>query len=246
MIQKQFNYADYLQVSDGKPVTTSKIIAEVYGKRHDHVLRDIRNLLESSDGEVSLSFGETSYTDTFQRQQPMYLIDRDGFMLLVMGFTGDEAMKYKIGFIKAFNAMETELIKRNTTPMSMIETLQIALAQAIEIEEQKKLLEVTKPKVEYFDNVLQSITLITTTMIASDLGYSTVAFNKLLHGLGIQKKTGNQWVMTSKYVNKGYMHTKTHSYQSVSSGEQKTSHTSYWTESGRNFLIDTIKELKNK
>lgn len=245
MIQKQFNYAEYLQVSNGKPVTTSKIIAEVYGKQHKNVLRDIQNLLESAEID-QLYFEPTSYTDTFQRQQPMYLIDRDGFMLLVMGFTGDEAMKYKIGFIKAFNAIETELIKRNSTPMSMIETLQIALAQAIEIEEQKKLLEVTKPKVEYFDNVLQSNTLITTTMIASDLGYSTVAFNKLLHGLGIQKKTGNHWVMTSKYVNKGYMHTKTHPYQSVSSGEQKTSHTSYWTESGRKFLIDTIKELKNK
>lgn len=242
---EKVNYAEYLQVSDGKPVTTSKIIAEVFGKEHKNVLRDIQNLLESAEiGQ--LNFGLSSYTNSQNKQQPLYVIDRDGFMLLGMGFTGKEALVFKIGLIKAFNAMETELIKRNSTPMSMIETLQIALAQAIEIEEQKKLIEVTKPKVEYFDNVLQSDTLITTTIIASDLGYSAVAFNKLLHGLGIQKKTGNQWVMTSKYVNKGYMHTKTHSYQSVSSGEQKTSHTSYWTESGRKFLIDTIKYLKNK
>ena len=84
-IKKQFNYAEYLQVSDGKPVTTSRIIAEVYGKQHQHVMRDIRNILESSDGEVSSSFGQSSYTNSQNKQQPMYLIDRDGFMLLVMG-----------------------------------------------------------------------------------------------------------------------------------------------------------------
>lgn len=58
MIQKQFNYAEYLQVSDGKPVTTSKIIAEVYGKQHNHVMRDIRDIIESDD-RVSPSFGQT-------------------------------------------------------------------------------------------------------------------------------------------------------------------------------------------
>jgi len=94
---------------EGKPITTSVIIADRFGKRHDHVIRDIENL-ECPDEFGLPNFGETSYTDQWNRKQKMYLITRDGFTLLAMGFTGKKAMEWKIKYIAAFNKME-ELIK---------------------------------------------------------------------------------------------------------------------------------------
>ncbi len=88
--------------------TTSRIVAEVFEKRHDHVIRDIEILQKDLP-----NFGEmyilTSYKDSYERKQKEYLITRDGFSLLAMGFTGDKALKFKLNFIQAFNAMEQEL-----------------------------------------------------------------------------------------------------------------------------------------
>lgn len=91
------------------PVVTSLDIAETFGKRHDNVLKDIRGL-ECSEGFRLLNFKESSYLNLQNKKQPMYYITRDGFTLLVMGYTGEKAMKFKEGYIRQFNAMEKALI----------------------------------------------------------------------------------------------------------------------------------------
>ena len=92
-------------------VVTSLNIAETFGKRHDHVLRDIKELECSEEFRLS-NFGESSYTNSQNKKQLMYLITRDGFTLLVMGYTGEKAMKFKEAYIKQFNAMEKALFER--------------------------------------------------------------------------------------------------------------------------------------
>nr|DAR26329.1 MAG TPA: regulatory protein [Caudoviricetes sp.] len=94
--------------SEERLLTTSKIVAEVFEKRHDHVLRDIEELKLNlpNFGEMYI---EDIYLDSKGRKQKMHLINRDGFSLLVMGYTGEKALKFKLDFIKAFNAMEQEL-----------------------------------------------------------------------------------------------------------------------------------------
>ncbi|CAG0896121.1 unnamed protein product, partial [Darwinula stevensoni] len=94
--------------STGKDVTTSLIVAEVFGKRHDHVLRDIENLNCSQNFRLP-NFGATSYTDASNRQSKMYEITKDGFSFLVMGYTGEKAGEFKERFIAAFNANEALL-----------------------------------------------------------------------------------------------------------------------------------------
>lgn len=89
-----------------KLVTTSLKVAEVFGKDHRHVLESIRNLV--AEKSAAKFFRETSYKNR-GKEYPMYEMDRDGFSLLVMGFTGDKALQWKIKYIEAFNAMETEL-----------------------------------------------------------------------------------------------------------------------------------------
>lgn len=87
---------------------TSLDVAETFGKEHKHVLRDIRELGCSEEFNRS-NFGPISYTDGMNRKQDAVVMTRDGFTLLVMGYTGELAMKFKEGYIKQFNAMEAAL-----------------------------------------------------------------------------------------------------------------------------------------
>ncbi|CUU71839.1 Rha family transcriptional regulator [Campylobacter hyointestinalis] len=86
-------------------------IAEVFEKRHTDVLRTIDNL--PNDEFKSSNFKYDSYFDKKGEARPMYRLTRDGFSLLVMGFTGQKAYKWKIEFIKAFNEMEKTIKKQN-------------------------------------------------------------------------------------------------------------------------------------
>lgn len=87
---------------------TSLDVAETFGKEHKHVLRDIRELGCSEEFNRS-NFGPISYTDSMNRKQDAVAMTRDGFTLLVMGYNGELAMKFKEGYIKQFNAMEAAL-----------------------------------------------------------------------------------------------------------------------------------------
>lgn len=91
---------------DGKATTTSLAIAEFFGKRHSHVLRAVKNL-ECSKEFNERNFGLVEYTDAKGEKRPMYEITKDGFVFLVMGFTGKGAAKFKESYINAFNEMQS-------------------------------------------------------------------------------------------------------------------------------------------
>ena len=96
-----------VSVQNNQVVTTSLQVAEYFGKTHRHVLRDIRSLLDQKDmSNFGHIFVESEFSDKYGRKQPMYLMNRDGFTLLAMGFTGKKAMQFKIAYINAFNEME--------------------------------------------------------------------------------------------------------------------------------------------
>lgn len=92
-------------------VVTSLDVAETFGKEHKNVLADIRNIQSDiSSAEFSALFYEEAYTASNGKKNPMYYMSRDGFTLLVMGYTGEKAMQFKLAYIKQFNAMEKALI----------------------------------------------------------------------------------------------------------------------------------------
>lgn len=103
--------------SNGKIITTSVAVASYFHKRHDDVLKKIRSVIEECDPAYRLrNFAETVY----HRENPsggqeipttMFELTRDAFVLIVMGFTGNKALKWKIDYINAFNQMEAELQK---------------------------------------------------------------------------------------------------------------------------------------
>ncbi|ELE5639648.1 Rha family transcriptional regulator [Campylobacter jejuni] len=102
-----YEIIENLKIVDNKIFTDSLFIAGVFEKNHRDVLKNIKNLCD--DEFKTLNFKESFYLNSQNKKQPCYNLTRDGFSLLVMGFTGEKAYKWKIEFIKAFNEMEKRL-----------------------------------------------------------------------------------------------------------------------------------------
>lgn len=104
---------DLVLIKNNKAVCTSLQVAEKFGKRHKNVMRDIRGLLKNE--HTKHMFKISSYIEKQNGQEyPMCYMNRDGFSLLAMGFTGEKALSWKIKYINAFNSMEEMLKERNT------------------------------------------------------------------------------------------------------------------------------------
>lgn len=121
--------------TNDQALTNSLLVAKSFGKEHKHVLDSIRKLTEGC-AEISADpmFEETTYVNEQNGQTyPMYLMNRDGFTLLVMDFKGKKAMQFKLEYIKAFNNMEAQ-IKESQKPKSQLEILQMSINQLVEQE----------------------------------------------------------------------------------------------------------------
>lgn len=121
--------------ANDQAVTSSLLVAEKFGKEHKHVLDSIRKLIEGC-AEISADpmFEETTYVNEQNGQvYPMFLMNRDGFSLLVMGFNGKKAMQFKLDYINEFNKME-KMIRDSIKPKSQLEILQMSINQLVEQE----------------------------------------------------------------------------------------------------------------
>lgn len=96
------------QNSNGNDVTTSLLVAEVFGKEHSKVVRDIESLSCSASFNAA-NFGVITYIDSRNREQTAYEMTKDGFSFLVMGYTGAKAGEFKERFINEFNRREALL-----------------------------------------------------------------------------------------------------------------------------------------
>lgn len=124
---------------DGQLVVTSRQIAEDFGKRNSHVVEAIENKIESltaenSEVEISKLFIPTTYNHNGNEYKE-YLLTRDGFTFIVMGFTGAKADAWKLKYIEAFNKME-KAIKEKTKPLSAMDQLRLQY-QVIEEHEER-------------------------------------------------------------------------------------------------------------
>ncbi len=93
---------------DGQPAVSSRDVAEQFGKEHKDVLEAIRKMIAENSALLQM-FYKDEYTTVQNRKMPMYYMNRDGFTLLAMGFTGKEALMWKLKYIQAFNMMEDKL-----------------------------------------------------------------------------------------------------------------------------------------
>lgn len=235
--------------STGKNVTTSLIIAEIFGKEHRNVCRDIETLDCPSDFNV-LNFERISYTDSMNREQRAYELTKDGFSFLVMGYTGAKAARFKVDFINEFNKRE-DMLKSDDYILfraSQIQEKKI-LALEAELSQKQQVLEIQEgqikelaPKAEYTETVLMSTETYATTRIAQELGVSAIALNKRLHEMRIQRKVDTQWVLYTQYLDKGFAKSHTVPYMKTN-GEIGTNTQTVWTEKGRQFIHSLFKTL---
>lgn len=232
--------------NQGKNITTSLIVAQVFEKDHDKVCRDIKNLACSEQFRAA-NFGDSYYVTQQGKSLPMYELTKDGFSFLVMGYTGAKAGEFKEKFISEFNRREALLTNDDyiiSRALSVLNERTRALENQLcqkdeKLKLQEHVIKQAAPKVEYYDEVLQSESLIATNVIAKELGMSAITLNKILQQKKIIYNSAGTWVLYAKYQNKGYTGTKTHDYKD-SLGNERTSIQTYWTEKGRKFIHEVI------
>jgi anti-repressor protein len=187
-------------VSNGQVVVNSRRVSEDFGKQHKDVLESIRDIL-AAENSATKFFSESTF-DNRGKKYPEYLMNRDGFSLLVMGFTGKEALQWKLKYIQAFNEMESQLSPK--LPQNFAEALRLAADQAEQIESQKKQLAEAKPKVEFFDAVAGSNDAIEIGSVAKVLGIKGMGRNNLFAFLRDKKILMNNNQPYQTYVDRGY------------------------------------------
>ena len=142
-----------LSTQNGEPVASSRQVAENFGKEHKHVLDAVKNLVAENSAAKSMFHPATF--ENRGKQYPMYLMNRDGFSLLVMGFTGKAALEWKLKYIAAFNEMEKKLAQR--PQLSRAELMAQALIAAHdELEHKDRQIAELTPKGIFADAVSAS------------------------------------------------------------------------------------------
>jgi anti-repressor protein len=192
-------------ITNGQVVVSSRQIAENFEKRHDHVLRSIFELIKDSP-KIGGMFYPHSEPDSYGRIQKTYLLNRDGFSILVMGFTGHKALEWKLKYIEAFNRMEKMLV--NQAPSYQIaDPIERAKAWIQEQEEKKALeghIEELKPKALFADSVQSSENSILIGEMAKLLNQNGIDIGqkrlfKVLRDKGYLNTKGENYNIPSQY-----------------------------------------------
>lgn len=204
--------------NNGVLVTTSRNVAAVFGKEHKNVLADIRNIIASNSDEEfgRLNFQQSSYINEQNKEQPEFLLTRDGTMLLIMGYTGEKALALKTAYIKRFNEMEAMLkdigssvltLERSLTIARMVlepagitgNQLTISLDNLVKAKTGESMLALTGTQLV----APQQKQLLNPTEIGKPLGLSAIKVNKKLEEMGLQYKTEAGWQPTDAGLARG-------------------------------------------
>lgn len=138
-----------IQNKDGVAVVSSRVVAQDFGKRHAHVLEKIEQKLANQKIGSLNYFIESSYIDNQGKPRKEYLMTRDGFTFIVMGFTGEKADEWKLQYIEAFNKME-EYIKQQQQSQIAHSPMDILKVMFSALEEQKQDIVEVREEVQNF------------------------------------------------------------------------------------------------
>ena len=231
-----------LSMQNGEPVASSRQVAENFGKEHKDTLESIRQILAAENSATKSMFYETTFENR-GKQYPMYLMNRDGFTLLAMGFTGKAALEWKLKYIAAFNEMEKKLAEQpQLTRSQLLATALIAAHEELE-EKDKRIAELT-PDAEFARAVCIADNCRTATSIAKDYGLTAEKLNKLLYSQRVQyKDSDGQWVLYKPYQGKGYAKNRKGKAIQRSNGKTYIPNTTVWTVEGEKLIHEQLKKL---
>jgi anti-repressor protein len=205
-----------LVVKEGRVVVSSRHVARVFGKPHGIVTRSIRDLLDKCTPRFGRSnFALTAFKDSQGRDQEEILMTRDGFTLLVMGYTGREAMGFKEAYIAEFNRMERELqgpcAGEFRIPKSLPEALRLAAKleeERLELEEQNRRL---APKARAWEASCREGTDLSIQAVAKELSRLGTGPRRLFELLARRKvlyRLDGYWVPMQRYIDSGHFRVK--------------------------------------
>lgn len=198
---------ELVTVENNEVVVSSRQIANSFGKRHADVLESI-NKLYSTENSVQLMYHQTTYKDSSGKLNKAYLINRDGFSLLVMGFTGKKALEWKLKYIHAFNEMEKQLANKNTLALPDFNNpAEAARAWANEYEAKQKALAenaIMKPKADFYDTVVSTESLLSMGDTAKLINKKGVGRNNLYKILKARKILMADNIPYQQYIERGY------------------------------------------
>ena len=231
----------------------SREVAELVGKRHSDLLRDIRNyrtyLDQSKIASVNF-FVSSAYEDAKGERRVCYQITKKGCEFIAHKLTGQKGTEFTATYINKFHEMENKLTIHKDSYMieNPVERAQRWIEEELErqdlrlaTQKQKQVIGELKPKADYTDKILKNKGLVTITQIAKDYGMSGREMNDLLHELGVQYKQSKQWLLYADYHSKGYTQSETFEITRTDGSPDVVMNTK-WTQKGRLFLYNLLKE----
>lgn len=183
-----------LQTTSNVQTMSSREIAELTGKQHQHVKRDIEKMLSELQEDAS-NFGHI-YLDSMNRKQTEYLLDRDHTDCLLTGYSA----RARMAIIKRWKELENGSSPK--LPQTFAEALQLAADQA-------RQLELAAPKVEFVDRYVESTGNKTFREVAKLLKANERTFRAMLISEKIMYNLNGSWVVYSQYDKRGYFHVTT-------------------------------------
>lgn len=227
---------DLMNLNKQKTMTSLEI-SNIVNKEHKNVMRDIRDEISKLGVEKGqLIFEPSKYINSQNKEQPMFLLTLDGVLQLGARYSAE--VRYNLIQIAKSKLQPKEYSVKDLLIMQL-ESIERIERLELENKEKQEQLEIQAPKVSYYDVVLNSPNLVTVTQIAKDYGKSGKWLNKLLSELKIQYKQSNQWLLYSKYQGKGYTQSVTYADEDSEFTKLNTK----WTQKGRMFIYDKLKEL---
>lgn len=220
-------------------LTNSLLVAEKFGKDHKNVVRYIRSIIGGMlKIEHTQLFVESVYVHPQNGQEyPMFIMNRDGFTLLAMGFTGEKALQFKLEYINAFNKMEKILKEQSIVLPNFSDPAEAAIAWANEYREKQKAQIEAKEAKENVERLIHNNKTYTTTEISKELGFrSAIELNKTLEKMGIQFKQNGTWLLYAKYAENEYTSTK-----QIVLDSGRITYDRRWTGKGRDFILNLFK-----
>lgn len=235
-----------VEIKNNQVVVNSRDVAEHFGKRRDHVLRDIEELIRKDPPKIGEMFHRVETPDSYGRMQKSYYMNRDGFSLLVMGFTGKEAIEWKLKYIEAFNEMEKKLKNPLALP-NFSNPAEAARAWADQFEKRKQaeaLNEANRPKVIFAEAVSASHSSILIGDLAKILRGNGVNIGQRRlfqwmrdHGYLIKQKGASYNMPTQRAMDMGLFRVKEGTYIN-GSGANIVTKTTKVTGRGQQFFIN--------